>query len=102
MVDERESACDEKVLEWGSERKVYAESVLKTCEFSVESPLACVSGVTGADLKKRITRIMTQSLADKLSLSRKLLLAGICIAAISGPVLFGLFNTPQIRAQSPR
>ena len=37
---------------------MYAEGILKTCEFYVESPLACVSGVTGSDLKKRIEQIM--------------------------------------------
>ena len=100
LVEERERACDEEVLELGSERQVYAESILKTCEFCVESPLACVSGVTGADLKKRIVRIMTQRVANKLSFGRKLLLAAVGIAAVAGPVVFGLMNAPQIRAQS--
>ena len=54
LVDERERACDEDVIRLGSEPEVYAESILKTCEFYVESPLACVAGVTGSDLKKRI------------------------------------------------
>jgi beta-lactamase regulating signal transducer with metallopeptidase domain len=56
---ERERACDEEVLELGSERQVYAESILKTCECCVESPPASVSGISGSDLKKRIVRIMT-------------------------------------------
>jgi bla regulator protein blaR1 len=43
LVEEREVACDEEVLELGSERHVYAESILKICEFCVSSPLACVS-----------------------------------------------------------
>jgi len=61
-----------------------------------------VSGVTGADLKKRIVRIMTQRLADKLSFGRKLLLAAMGIAAAAGPVVFGLANAPHVRAQSPQ
>ncbi len=100
LVEERERACDEEVLQSGSERRVYAESILKTCEFCVESPLACVSGVTGADLKQRIVRIMTQRIANKLSFGRKLLLAALGIAAVAGPVVFGLVVAPQIRAQS--
>jgi beta-lactamase regulating signal transducer with metallopeptidase domain len=67
LVEERERACDEEVLQLGSEPQVYAESILKTCEFCLESPLACMAGVTGADLKKRIVRIMTRRLANKLS-----------------------------------
>jgi len=100
LVEERERACDEKVVELGSERQVYAESILKTCEFCVESPLACVSGVAGADLKERMVRIMTQRLANELSFGRKLLLVAIGIAAVVGPVVFGLLNIPQVRAQS--
>jgi uncharacterized protein (TIGR03435 family) len=102
LVEERERACDEEVLELGSERQVYAESILKTCEFCVESPLACVSGVTGADLTERIVRIMTQRLENKLSFGRKLLLAAVGVAAVAGPVVFGLLNIPQGRAQSPQ
>ncbi len=100
LVEERERACDESVLESGSDRHVYAESILKTCEFCLESPLACVSGVTGADLKKRMVRIMTQSVAKKLSFYRKVLLAAFGVIAIAGPVVLGLVNAPQIRAQS--
>jgi bla regulator protein blaR1 len=100
LVEERELACDEAVLELGSERQVYAESILKTCEFCVESPLACMSGVTGSDLKKRIVRIMTERLGHKLSLSRKLLLTAFAIAVIAGPVVFGLVNAAQTRAQA--
>ena len=37
---------------------------------------------------------------NKLSFSRKLLLAAICIAAVAGPVVFGLVYALQIRAQS--
>jgi uncharacterized protein (TIGR03435 family) len=100
LVEERERACDEEVLRLGNQRQVYAESILKTCEFCVESPLACVAGVTGADLKKRIVRIMTERLIDRLSPARKLLLAASGIAIVAGPVAFGLLNAPQIRAQS--
>ena len=37
------------VLELGSERHVYAESILNSVRIRVESPLACVSGIRGAD-----------------------------------------------------
>jgi uncharacterized protein (TIGR03435 family) len=100
LVEERERACDEAVLQIGSEPHVYAESILKTCEFCLELPLACVSGIAGAELKARIVRIMTQRAADKLSLGRKLLLAIIGITAVAGPIVFGLVNAPQIRAQA--
>jgi bla regulator protein blaR1 len=100
LMQERELACDEAVLQLGNPPQVYAESILKTCEFCVGAPLACVSGVTGAELKKRIVRIMTPNPAEKLSTGRRLLLASVGVAAVVGPVLFGLWNIPRIRAQS--
>ena len=100
LMEERERACDEGVLELGSEPRVYAESILKTCEFCVESPLACVSGVTGADLKKRIVRIMTQVGRTKLSFGRKLLLASFALVAVLGPLVLGLKVAPQVWAQN--
>jgi bla regulator protein blaR1 len=100
LVDERERACDEKVLEWYSERQVYAESILKTCEFCVESPVACVSGVTGSDLKKRIVRIMTEHTQQKLGIRKKLLLGGVGLVVVAVPFVFGVVNGPQTHAQS--
>jgi bla regulator protein blaR1 len=102
LVEERELACDEEVLQLGNLPAIYAESILRTCEFCVGSDLACVSGVTGAELKKRIVRIMTPALAEKLGTGRRLLLAAVGIAAVGGPVLFGLWKTPPVRAQSPQ
>jgi bla regulator protein blaR1 len=100
LVEERERACDEDVLELGSEPHVYAESILKVCEFCVGSPLACVSGVTGADLKKRMVRIMTERVARKLDFSRKLLLSALGLMAVASPVVFGLLHATQSRGQS--
>lgn len=100
LTEERERACDERVLELGSEPQVYAESILKTCEFCVESPLTCVSGVTGADLKKRIVRIMTELSPNELSFGKKILLAAFGVSLVVGSVVLGLVNAPRIRAQS--
>ncbi|MGA8492010.1 MAG: M56 family metallopeptidase, partial [Terriglobales bacterium] len=101
LVEERERACDEEVVQLGSQREIYAESILKVCEFCMESPLACVSGVTGADLKKRMVYIMNESIARKLDFGRKVLLSAAGLLAVGGPILFGLANAPPIQAQSP-
>ncbi len=101
LIEERERACDEEVLRLGNEPHAYAESILKTCQFYLESPLACVSGVTGADLKKRIIRIMTKRINSKLDRGRKLLLAAAGAIALTAPVALGIMNAPQSRTQSP-
>jgi bla regulator protein blaR1 len=100
LLEERERACDEEVLELGSDRQVYAESILKTCEFCVGSPPALVSGVTGADLKKRIVHIMTEGVGCKLDFSRKLLLSAAGLVVVAIPVVFGLLHATQSWAQS--
>jgi beta-lactamase regulating signal transducer with metallopeptidase domain len=100
LVDERERACDEQVLELGTERHVYAESILRICKFSSGFPLACVSGVTGADLKKRIVHIMTQRVAHKLDLSKKLLLGAAGLVAVAVPTAIGLLNATPALAEA--
>ena len=100
LVEERERACDEAVLLLGNPPEIYAEGILKTCEFCVASPLTCVSGVTGADLKQRIVRIMTQRSVHKLGLLKKLLLVAIGTGAVAAPVIGGLIKTPAAAAQA--
>jgi TonB family protein len=100
LVVERERACDEAVLGLGNRPEIYAESILKTCEFCVGSPLALVSGVTGADLKQRIVRIMTQRSVDKLGFLQKLLLVAMGTGAVAAPIIAGLIRVPVATAAS--
>jgi uncharacterized protein (TIGR03435 family) len=98
LVNERELACDEAVIAIGHAPQTYAESILKACEFCIESPLACISGVTGADLKRRIVRIMTRAIAERLGAGRKALLVSVTILAVLGPIVFGVMNAPSVHA----
>jgi bla regulator protein blaR1 len=95
MVEERERACDEEVLMRGGEAETYAEGILEVCKFYAESPVACVSGVSGADLKKRIARIMAGQFAAKLTVGGKVLLGVVGVAAVAGPLAFGAIALPQ-------
>jgi bla regulator protein BlaR1 len=95
LVEERERACDEAVLQLGQKPRVYAESILKACEFCVGSPLACAAGVTGSDLKGRIVRIMTERGALKLGLRKKVLLGAAAVVAVVVPIVFGLARGQQ-------
>jgi TonB family protein len=100
LVEERELACDEAVLRLGNQPGIYAESILKTCEFCVTSPLACVPGVTGADLKQRIVRIMSQRSAVKLGFLKKMALVAIGTGAVAVPMVAGLIKAPAATAES--
>jgi uncharacterized protein (TIGR03435 family) len=95
LVGERESACDEEIARRYSQPQVYAESILKVCEFCVESPLACVSGITGADLKRRVRSIMAPRFAE-LTLARKIMLAAFALLTIGAPMAFGVLRMTPI------
>ncbi|HTZ56777.1 MAG TPA: M56 family metallopeptidase [Acidobacteriaceae bacterium] len=100
LVKERERACDEAVLQLGNEAAVYAESILNICKFYTESPIACVSGVTGSELKQRIARIMSGETIRKLDLRRKAMLALACGLAVGVPLAAGLLRAAQGQAQT--
>jgi bla regulator protein blaR1 len=105
LVDERERACDEAVVRAGSEPHVYAEGILKTVQHFVESPLPCVAGVTGSDLKKRIEQIMRHDAHHALNLSKRVLLSAALLGAVAGPIgagaLTGARATATIVAPGP-
>jgi uncharacterized protein (TIGR03435 family) len=100
LVDERERACDEAVVRAGSERSVYAQTILTACRVFVESPLACMAGVTGSDLRKRIERIMADGPSEALTLWRRALVAGLPIVAVIAPIVIGIVDAPRLRAAS--
>jgi bla regulator protein blaR1 len=100
MIAEREAACDEAVISDGGDREAYAEALLTVCKFYVESPLASAAGVAGADLKKRIERIMTQRMTRKLGAVKKLALATLAALTMVGPVATASFFAAPPRAMA--
>ncbi len=100
LVEERERACDEAVIQSGNAAETYAEGILNVCKHYLESPLPCMAGVTGSDLKKRILRIVTEQVGRPLDLGRKLLLGLAGVLAIAVPLSFGLLHVVEARAQT--
>jgi len=84
------------VIEENSRPEAYAESILKVCAFCVAPPTPCVSGVSGADLKERILRIMTRRSGVALSSATKFALSAIALLVLAAPLGFGV-----LRGQSP-
>jgi bla regulator protein blaR1 len=101
LLAERERACDEDVLTLVGEPRIYAEGILNVCKHCVESPLMCLSGVTGGNLKRRIEAIMTNRIGQRLNRANKFLLASAAVAALAGPLLIGVGNAPAVQAQRP-
>lgn len=95
MNVERERACDEGVIGSGNDVGVYADSIIKVCRFYDQSPLPCVSGVSGAALVGRIETIMNPNAIGDLRGWQKLVLAGAFCTALAWPVATGWISTVQ-------
>jgi bla regulator protein blaR1 len=100
LVDERERACDEEVVRTLGEPQTYAEGIVSVCKRYVESPLACVSGVSGSNVKNRIRDIMTNRAVAKLSVAKKAVLAAVGTVAVVAPILAQ--SVPLPSATEPR
>ncbi len=99
---ERERACDEAVVAAGQAPDIYAESILKVCKLYVASPLACVSGISGAGLKERIERIVVGGLARPLGRLRKLLLTGLAAGSLIVPLSAGILLVARTVDAAPQ
>jgi len=86
LVDERERACDQEVLRRCGEPRIYAEGIVNVCKRYVEMPLACVSGVSGSNVKNRIRDIMINRAVANLSVAKKAMLAGVGAMAVAAPI----------------
>ena len=100
LNEEREHACDESVLAAGQTPQIYAESILKVCQFYLASPLDCAAGISGADLKRRMETIMESKFSLRLNAAKKILLAGAAAIAIAAPIAAGLLTAPLALAQT--
>jgi bla regulator protein blaR1 len=94
LVDERERACDEYVLDLFGEPHEYAQGILNVCKLYVESPIVCVSGVSGANLKTRIEAIMINRIGRNLNPIRKTGLAVVAAGAVAAPFFVGMITAP--------
>jgi uncharacterized protein (TIGR03435 family) len=99
LIAERERACDEEVLQ-RVEPRTYVGAIIRVCRRYVEAPIACVAGVSGSGLQKRIEAIMRNEAREPVTRSKRLLLAASTAAALAVPVGVGIMNAPAVRAQA--
>ncbi len=100
IFQERERACDEEVVKLGNEPRVYARGILKVCELYLESPVSCVAGVSGSNLRMRVEAILSERIAKNLNGGTKALLAAAGLFAVAAPIAIGLLNGVTLRAQT--
>jgi TonB family protein len=99
LVDERERACDEGVVRGGHDPRAYADGILNVCEFYVATSLPCAAGVSGADLKQRVTNIMRNRAMKELNIAKKTLFGAAALGALLVPVVVGVVTGRPAFAQ---
>ena len=82
LIEEREWACDEEVLQKGRAPEAYAQGIVEVCRFYLRSPPPCASGITGSDLQARVSRIMAGRVGARLTSTRKFALCAAAVVAL--------------------
>jgi bla regulator protein blaR1 len=100
MRHERERAADEHVLRVTGNAQAYAEGILKVCRLCLESPVACVSGISGSDLRKQIDEILRGHEPRELRLANRVFLSALGVCTFAVPIAIGIANSPPARAQA--
>lgn len=95
LIDERERACDEYVLQSGSTPRDYAEGILEVCRFAKEPSPVFVAGVSGSDLRRRIESILRNQTARPLGVEQTVALLVCAAAAVLGPVTVGAVQSTK-------
>ena len=99
IVNERERACDEEVVDMGTDKESYASGILKVCNFCLRAPAVFVSGVGGSNLAQRIERILTGN--PRPSRARAARVTRLCfgLAMIVTPLTLGALGATSTEAQ---
>jgi len=98
LIDERERACDQGVLEQAPATE-YAEAILNVCKWYRPAPVPCVAGVTGADLRARIESVLRGRRPAPLGVGRTGALGLGWAALVAVPLLVGVQTAPPLYAQ---
>ncbi|MGH9937115.1 MAG: M56 family metallopeptidase [Blastocatellia bacterium] len=71
LLAEREMWCDETVIRFGGEPKLYAASLWKVVQFGLGWPVAGVSRAAGSDLKRRLERMLKSNDQLEMTVARR-------------------------------
>lgn len=97
LVAEREQACDEEVVKMSTNRRSYAEALIKVCGFCLAPTQSFVAGVRGSDLSSRIARIVAPVRMMPAWAARLLLIAAAALV-LAAPLAAGALGAG---AQAP-
>ena len=100
LVSERERACDEHVLRTVGAPRSYAQGIVTICKRYVESPLACVSGVSNADVRKRIDAILANRVGERVGPWKRMVVGATIVLVMVVPLGVGAMNAPWLPGAS--
>jgi uncharacterized protein (TIGR03435 family) len=100
LHDERERACDEGVVAQ-TPADVYAEALVKTCQFHLETPLTCHAAGSPRTFSGRIARILDAGANRPASPWLRGSMAGGAVAALTMPVVVAAVMPPELIGLGP-
>lgn len=99
LVVERESACDEAVIDQGWSANSYASGILKFCQFHFAELRAGACGFSDSNLQERMERIMSYKPAACIK-RMSIILAGLGAGLTLTPAAVGFLTAHPMDAQS--
>ncbi len=99
LLRERETACDEAVIEEGHEQRAYAESILTACRLTVVGRCGPVAASTGGDLRQRLSSILSEQRVRPITSKRFAVLFSLATLVCFAPLAAGV-TTGALREAS--
>lgn len=90
LLRERETACDEAVIDEGHEQQAYAESILTACRLTVLARCGPIAASTGGDLSQRLSSILSERRAQPITSKRFTVLFSLATLVCFAPLAAGI------------
>jgi TonB family protein len=98
LLAEREMVCDQDVIRYLGEPRVYAESLWKVARFGLGWNLAGVSRAAGSNLKRRIELMLDAKNVTKLSVAGRAVAASAVLALLVFAFALAIFTRDKVEA----
>lgn len=89
LIAERERACDEAVIRYGTAPEVYLAGLAKVCRFCLFGNVAGVSAAGGSNLSARFDQILSYRLTEPIPYLVRILLTSLTVLITLLPIAGG-------------
>lgn len=102
LSEERELACDEAVIDYGSSAREYVTGILKVCRFHFADLQPGTCGMAGLGLEKRKEWIMSYKSGHPASFGSKIAVTLLSAAMTFMPMIIGFWQTSALYGYAGR